>query len=61
MPAPRLEVSEAKKRLIMEGYVCGDSLAELRLRAGVSVTVVRRILLEMGLMLRPRGRPKKQA
>ena len=46
MPAPRLEVSEAKKRLIVEGYSCGDSLEELRLRAGVSVTVVRRILLE---------------
>ena len=61
MPAPRLEVSEAKKRLIVEGYSCGDSLEELRLRAGVSVTVVRRILLERDQKLRSRGRPKKQA
>jgi len=61
MPAPRLEVSEAKKRLIVEGYSCGDSLEELRLRAGVSVTVVRRILLERDQKLRSRGRPRKQA
>ena len=61
MPAPRLEVSEAKKRLIVDGYACGDSLAELRIRAGVSVTVVRRILTERGQKLRSRGRPRKQA
>jgi hypothetical protein len=60
MPRPKLDISAAQVRIILEFYAQGHGLQWIRKQVGYSVDVLRRIVQENGLTINRVGRPFKK-
>jgi hypothetical protein len=60
MGKPRKEISEAQRRRIVEDYREGYGFHHLAALYGHCDEVIRRVLVEAGVTLRPVGRPAKK-
>lgn len=60
MPRLRKEVSEAQKRIILEDYAKGDGMLKIGDKLNHNVVVIRRVLIEEGVVIRHVGRPRNE-
>ncbi len=60
MPARRHEIPDEHVRDLCLRYRRGDSLERLAVEFGLTVTIVRRVLVENDVTIRGRGRPRKK-
>ena len=61
MPARRHEVPDEHIRDLCFRYKSGGSLEQLAVEFGLTVTIVRRVLVENDVTIRGRGRPRKNS
>lgn len=61
MAAQQKDISDARRRKIVEHYNKGIGMAKIAENIGCCVTVVRRILVEENVTIRGRGRPRNNA
>lgn len=59
MARKRKEVSEAQRRMIRQRYEDGDGMLQIGNDLMHNVGVIRRVLTEQGVEIRPVGRPYK--
>jgi hypothetical protein len=59
MPRRKKDVSEAQRNSIKSLYEQGQGLKALSLKFGHNMEVIRRVLVEAGVTIRPVGRPHK--
>jgi hypothetical protein len=59
MPRRRKDVSEAQRNSIKSWYEQGQGLKAISLKFGHNMEVIRRVLVEMNVTIRPVGHPRK--